>query len=81
MSCPDGFTFQNPVATNPAYFLHPADSPVLYSVLTSFDVFLIWTLALTAIGFTCVGKIKTSTAFAVVFGWWLLFTLATAGLA
>ena len=77
---PDGFTFQNPVATNPGYFLHQADSPFLYSLLSGFDVFLIWTLALTAIGFTCVSKIKTGTAFAVVFGWWLLFTVIGAGM-
>jgi hypothetical protein len=78
---PDSFTFQNPVATNPGYFLNPADSPFLYSLASSFDVFLIWTLALTAIGFTCVSKVKRGTAFAIVFGWWLVFTLIGAGLA
>ncbi len=50
----DSFTFQNPVATNPGYFIDPADSPVLYSLLTKFDVFTIWTLVLTAIGITCI---------------------------
>jgi ABC-type multidrug transport system fused ATPase/permease subunit len=80
-SSPDSFTFQNPVATNPGYFLNPADSPFLYSLGSAFDVFLIWTLALTAIGFTCVSKVKRGTAFAIVFGWWLLFTLLGAGLA
>ena len=78
---PDSFTFQNPVATNPGYFMNPADSPFLYSVASSCDVFLIWTLVLTAIGFTCVSKVKGGTAFAVVFGWWLFFTIAGAGLA
>ncbi len=78
---PDSFTFQNPVATNPGYFLNPADSPALYSLASSFDIFLIWTLVLTAIGFTCVSKVKRGTAFAIVFGWWLLFTLAGAGIA
>ncbi|MGH9529533.1 MAG: YIP1 family protein [Terriglobales bacterium] len=78
---PDSFTFQNPVATNPGYFLNPADSPFLYSLASSFDVFLIWTLALTAIGFTCVSKVKRGTAFAIVFGWWIVFTLIGAGFA
>jgi len=78
---PDTFSFQNPVATNPGYFLNPADSPFLYSLGSSFDIFLIWTLVLTAIGFTCVTKVKSSTAYAIVFGWWIFFSLLGAGLA
>lgn len=77
---PDSFTFQNPVATNPGYFLNPADSPFLYSLASSLDIFLIWTLVLTAIGFTCVSKVKRGTALAIVFGWWLIFTLVAAGM-
>jgi hypothetical protein len=41
---------------------------------------MIWTLVLTAIGFTCVSKIKAGTAYAVVFGWWAVLTLAVTGL-
>ena len=78
---PDSFSFQNPLASNPGYFLNPADSPFLYSLASSVDIFLIWTLVLTAIGFTCVSKVKRGTALAVVFGWWIVFSLAAAGLA
>ena len=77
---PDSFTFQNPVATNPGYVMTPADSPFLYSVLSSVDIFLIWTLVLTALGFTYVSKVKRGTAFAIVFGWWAVFTLLGAAL-
>ena len=77
---PDSFSFQNPVATNPGYFLNPADSPFLYSVASSLDIFLIWTLILSAIGFTCVGKVKRGTAFTIVFGWWAVLTLAGAAI-
>jgi hypothetical protein len=77
---PDSFTFRNPVATNIGYFLNPADSVFLYSLGSSVDIFLIWTLILTAIGFTCVSKVKKGTAFGIVFGWWLLFSLAGAAL-
>ncbi len=80
-SSPDSFTFQNPIATNPGYFMNPADSPFLYSLASSVDIFLIWTLVLTAIGFSVVGKVKRGTSMAVVFGWWLIFSLAGAGLA
>ncbi|HET9408851.1 MAG TPA: YIP1 family protein [Candidatus Sulfotelmatobacter sp.] len=76
---PDSFSFQNPIASNPGYFMNPADSPFLYGLLTSVDVFLIWTLALTAIGFTCVSKVKKGTAFGIVFGWWAVLTLVSAG--
>lgn len=58
----DSFTFQNPVATNPGYFVDPATNPVLSGLLTSFDVFTIWTLVLTAIGITCISKVKSGTA-------------------
>jgi Yip1 domain len=77
----DSFTFQNPVATNPGYFMDPTGATFLYSIMSALDVFLIWTLILTAIGFTCVSpKIKMGTALAVVFGWWLVLTLGASGL-
>lgn len=77
----DGFTFQNPVATNPGYFIDRADHPVLASFLTSFDIFTIWTLALTAVGITCICKVKGGTAFAVVFGWFAVIVLVGVGFA
>lgn len=71
----DAFTFQNPVATNPGYFVDPATNPVLYGFLSSFDVFAIWTMILAAIGITCISKVKMGTAFAVVFGWFGILVL------
>jgi hypothetical protein len=75
---PDGFTLNNPVASNPGYFMNPADNPFLYFVLSQVDLFLIWALVLTAIGFATTGKVKTGTAFAVVFGWWIVVTMSMA---
>lgn len=75
----DGFTFQNPVATNPGYFVDRAAHPVLGSLLTSFDIFTIWTLVLAAIGITCISKVKRGTAFAVVFGWFGVLVLIGVG--
>jgi len=76
----DSFTFQNPVATNPGYFIDRAAHTALGSLLTSFDIFTIWTLALTAIGITCISKVKRGTAFAVVFGWFGIVVLIGVGL-
>jgi hypothetical protein len=77
----DSFSFQNPIATNPGFLLTPADSVFWYSVASAFDIFMIWTLVLTALGFTYVSKVKRGTAFVIVFGWWLMLTLIGAGLA
>jgi Yip1 domain len=71
----DGFNIQNPVATNPGYFIDPSGSAALRALLTPFDVFNIWTLILTAIGITCISKVKRGTAFAVVFGWFAIVVL------
>jgi len=75
----DSFTFQNPLATNPGYFIDPVSSPALYRLLTSFDLFTIWTLVLGAIGITCITKVKSGTAFAVVFGWFAVLVALGAG--
>jgi len=77
---PDSFTFQNPVASNPGYFLSPSDSPFLYGIASALDIFMIWTLVLTGIGLSCVSKLKRSTALIGVFGWYVVLTLGGAGL-
>jgi hypothetical protein len=77
---PDSFSFQNPIASNPGYFMTPADNVFLYSLASAVDIFMIWTLVLTAIGFTCVSKVKRGTAYGIVFGWWLVFTLLGAAM-
>jgi hypothetical protein len=69
----DSFTFQNPVATNPGYFLNAAENHVLYSLGTALDIFVIWTLVVTAIGFSTNTKIKRGTSLGLVFGWYILF--------
>jgi hypothetical protein len=78
---PDSFVLENPVATNPGYFLSPAGSPFWYSLASAADIFMIWTLILTALGFAAVTKLKTSTTVAVVFAWYVVFALGSAALA
>lgn len=72
----DGFTLNNPIASNPAYFMNAADSPFWYFIASQVDIFLLWTLALTAIGFATAAKVKMGTSFAIVIGWWVAITLA-----
>jgi hypothetical protein len=79
---PDGFTFQNPVGSNPGFYLTPSEvSPFLYSVASSLDIFMIWTLVLAAIGLSCVSKLKRSTAFFGVFGWFIVLMLISGAIA
>ncbi|MFZ0799720.1 MAG: YIP1 family protein [Terriglobales bacterium] len=77
----DAFNIENPVATNAGYFIGPDGSPVLRALLSPFDVFTLWTLVLTAIGITCISKVKRGTAFAVVFGWFAVVVLGRVALA
>ena len=78
---PDSFSFQNPVATNPGYFMSPVGQRVPLQPGIRTGYFHDLDTGLTAIGFTCVSKVKRGTSFAIVFGWWAFFSLAGAALA
>ncbi|MCU1311979.1 MAG: hypothetical protein JWO20_3104 [Candidatus Angelobacter sp.] len=79
---PDAFIIQNPVGTNAGYYLNLATTPrFLYAIASEVDLFMIWVLILTGIGFSVVAGVKRGTAMSVVFGWWALVTLVSAGIA
>ena len=75
----ENFTFENPVASNLGALVDPG-STFLYSVASSIDVFTIWTLVLTAIGYSCLTRVKRGTCYGVIFGWWVVNTLLWAGI-
>ena len=76
----EGYNLQNPVGTNPAYYL-PDAAPWLRSALSFVDVFSLWQLALLVVGTAIVAKVSRSKAATVVVGWWLLGLIVSAGLA
>ena len=78
---PEGFNVNNPVATNPAYFMDRAGSKFLYGMASGLDVLVIWSIVLMGIGFSCNSKVKRGTAIGIVAGWYLLWKLVTVGLA
>ena len=78
---PDFYSPDNPIASNPAYFMNPAESLIRYALVAPFDIFAIWTLVLTAIGFTCISKVKRSTSLVVVFSWYAFACLIGIGFA
>jgi len=75
----EGFTFQNPVASNLGMLVDP-NSHFLYNVASAIDVFTIWTLVLAGLGYSCITRLKRGTCMAVVFTWWGVMTLIFAGL-
>jgi hypothetical protein len=81
---PEGFRMENPVGTNPAYFLDPATtSKFLYTFLTSFDVITLWCVVLIGIGFAANTKKKISPASGItlVAGWFFVYKLGSAVIA
>ena len=74
---PEGFTFQNPVATNLGGLFTPGTP--MYSLASAADIISIWTLILSGIGFSTISGLKRSTTISIVFGWYLFITLIGAG--
>ncbi len=72
----DQFNIQNPVGTNIGFYLSQDVPKWLSTMLTSADIFTIWTVILLVIGCATVAKVKCSSAIAVVCGWWALTILA-----
>ncbi|MBA2605296.1 MAG: YIP1 family protein [Acidobacteria bacterium] len=54
------------VNANPSFFIDGAQSPVLATLLGTFDFFLIWGWILAAIGLQKLGKISSGSAWAIV---------------
>lgn len=79
---PDLFSPSNPVATNIGAFLNPLETPRwIVTLLSSLDIFTIWTVVLLGIGCATVANLKRSSGYIAVFGWWILIVLASTAVA
>ena len=78
---PEGFNAQNPVATNPAYFMDLSGNKFLYSMCSALDVLVIWSIILMGMGFSAQSKVKKGTAIGVIAGLYLVWKVITGGLA
>ncbi len=78
---PEGFNINNPVATNPAYFMDPTKSKFLYGMASSIDVFMIWSIILMGIGYSSLSKVKKGTAIAMIATAYILYKLVRSGIA
>src|SRR5579859_1332833 len=78
---PETFVMQNPIGTNLGFYLNFNEtSRFLYTLASEYDLFYIWALVLTAIGFSVFAKVKKGTAFGVVFGWAIVWSLIISAL-
>lgn len=76
----ESYNLQNPVGTNPAYYM-PDASPVVKAILSFFDVLGLWQLALLVLGVSIIAGVSRGKAAAVAVGWWVFGLLVSVGLA
>jgi Yip1 domain len=74
---PESFDVKFPIASSIGYFI-PASMPFWKALLGAVDVFTLWTMFLLAVGVSQMSKVKKGTAFAAIFGVFLLLKLAGA---
>lgn len=71
----------HPLASNLSAFAAEGTSPVLLTVMSSFDLFSIWVVVLLILGFTAVARVKRSTATLVTLVLWAVWIAVKIGLA
>jgi hypothetical protein len=60
------------VKSNPAFLTNMSDHPILFSLLSSIDVFTIWTVILLIVGFSVVSKMSRGKSAAIVIALWVV---------
>ena len=77
----DNFNIKNPVGTNVGYYIMNNGAPRwLETMLSSVDVFTIWSAVLLTLGVSIVAGVKRSSAAIAVFGSWLVWVLLQTGI-
>ena len=69
------------VKSNPAFLVDMKEQPILYSLLSSFDLFTIWTLVLLIIGFSALSRLSRGKTAAIVISLWVLVLVIKLGFA
>jgi hypothetical protein len=67
------------VKSNPAFLTTLTDHPVLFSLLSSIDLFTIWTVILLIFGFAALSKLSKGRSAAIVISLWLVLVLVKVG--
>lgn len=69
------------VRSNPAFLVDMADHPVLFSFLSSFDLFTIWTMVLLIIGFAYMSRFSKGRSATIILSIWAFITVVKLGFA
>ncbi|HJQ38604.1 MAG TPA: Yip1 family protein [Thermoanaerobaculia bacterium] len=69
------------VKTNPGFLVDMKESPFLFSLLSSFDIFTIWYLVLLIIGFAVAAKVSKAKSATIILSIWFLIVLIKSGAA
>lgn len=67
------------VRSNPGFLVDMNEHPVLFSLLSSLDLFTIWTVALLSIGFAYVSRFSKAKAATIVISLWAFWTVLKVG--
>jgi Yip1 domain len=74
---------QNPIASNLGFLVSLKEHPVLFSFLSSIDLFTIWLLVLLTIGFAAMSRFSRAKSAAIILALWVVkvfFTVAFASI-
>ena len=77
----DPTTMQTLVKSNPAFLVDMKEQPILFAMLSSLDVFTIWTLILLIIGFATLSRLSKAKSAVIVVSLWLLTVVVKLGFA
>jgi len=77
----ENFNISDPIGTNPGFYLGPDASHFMKSLLSSLDLFSIWTLLLMAVGGAIVARVKVQKGVFMVCVVWLVCVLGKAAVA
>lgn len=77
----DPMAMATAVKSNPAFLVDMKEQPVLFSLLSSFDVFTIWTIVLLIFGFSALSKLSWAKTAAIVVSLWIVMIMIKIGFA
>ena len=69
------------VKSNPAFLVDMKEQPVLFSLLSNFDIFTIWTIFLLIVGFAALSKTSKAKAATIVISLWAAMIVVKVGFA
>jgi membrane protein, antimicrobial resistance system len=69
------------VKSSPAFLVDVTDHPVLFSLLSTFDIFTIWTMVLLIIGFAYMSRFTKARSATIIISIWAFITVVKLGFA